>query len=78
MDGTEINQSHWDELARRHGQDGWYDVDAFLAGAYTLNEVVSGELKDAVGSVAGINLLHLQCHFGGRVACSSSSISTRS
>lgn len=65
MDCTaEINRVRWDELARRHGQDGWYDVEAFLAGACTLNDRVRGELQRAVGSVAGRDLLHLQCHLG--------------
>jgi 2-polyprenyl-3-methyl-5-hydroxy-6-metoxy-1,4-benzoquinol methylase len=60
----EVNRRRWDELARRHGQDGWYDVEAFLAGADTLNDLVDHELERAVGDFAGLDVLHLQCHFG--------------
>lgn len=59
-DPVEVNRARWDELARTHGQDSYYDVEAFLAGADTLQPAELAELPD----VAGLELLHLQCHFG--------------
>jgi 2-polyprenyl-3-methyl-5-hydroxy-6-metoxy-1,4-benzoquinol methylase len=60
VEGT-VNRARWDYLARCHGADGrFYDVDAFLAGQSTLNDL---ELA-SIGNVAGLDLLHLQCHIG--------------
>lgn len=56
----ETNRAYWDERAARHGQDAYYDVEGFLAGASPLREVELALLPD----VAGLDLLHLQCHFG--------------
>jgi 2-polyprenyl-3-methyl-5-hydroxy-6-metoxy-1,4-benzoquinol methylase len=65
---AEINRRRWDALASRHGQgedsDTYYDVEGFLAGRSTLNERVLAEVTAAVGEVDGLDLLHLQCHFG--------------
>jgi 2-polyprenyl-3-methyl-5-hydroxy-6-metoxy-1,4-benzoquinol methylase len=58
---ADVNRARWDYLARRHGADGrFYDVDAFLAGDSTLNDLEVA----SVGDVAGLDLLHLQCHIG--------------
>ncbi len=61
-----MNRVRWDALAERHGQgdDAYYDVDSFLAGGSSLNERERAEVVAAVGPVAGLDLLHLQCHFG--------------
>jgi 2-polyprenyl-3-methyl-5-hydroxy-6-metoxy-1,4-benzoquinol methylase len=61
-----MNRRRWDALASRHGQgeDTFYDVEGFLAGRSTLNERVVAEVTAAVGEVDGLDLLHLQCHFG--------------
>ena len=61
-----VNQKRWDALAQRHGQGGdtFYDVPAFLAGGSSLLDRERAEVAAAVGSVAGLDVLHLQCHFG--------------
>jgi SAM-dependent methyltransferase len=64
VDGIETNRALWDERAALHGQDGYYDVEAFLAGATSLSPRELHEVRAAVGDVAGLDLLHVQCHFG--------------
>ncbi len=59
-DAYKLNRANWDERAVVHGQDRYYDLAGFLAGANPLREV---ELR-LCGDVAGKDLLHLQCHFG--------------
>jgi SAM-dependent methyltransferase len=63
---AEINRRRWNALAARHGQgeDSFYDVEGFLAGGSSLSERVLGEVAAAVGDADGLDLLHLQCHFG--------------
>jgi SAM-dependent methyltransferase len=63
-DAAELNRARWDELARLHGQDDYYDVDGFLAGGLMLTGREREEMAAAVGSVSGVDLLHVQCHFG--------------
>ncbi|MCM3882227.1 class I SAM-dependent methyltransferase [Frankia sp. R82] len=63
-DATELNRARWDELARLHGQDDYYDVEGFLAGQLMLSAREREEMAAAVGSVSGVDLLHMQCHFG--------------
>ena len=55
-----INQVHWDELAPVHGASTFYDLESFLNGRNSVDDVSMGLL----GEVAGRRLLHLQCHFG--------------
>jgi SAM-dependent methyltransferase len=57
---TANNRDLWDGWTEIHRCSSFYDLPAFRAGASTLNPI---ELE-AVGDVAGRNLLHLQCHFG--------------
>jgi SAM-dependent methyltransferase len=59
-DDLETNKAHWDALAAVHGQDGYYDSEALVAGADSLGEFEAA----AVGDVAGLDVLHLQCHIG--------------
>ena len=59
-----INRAHWDSLASVHGQDRIYDSEALIAGADSLHEAESAGLREAVGAVAGLDVLHLQCHIG--------------
>jgi SAM-dependent methyltransferase len=61
-----INRALWDRLADAHGRvgDWFYDVPAFLDGESALTEIVCAQMEAAVGSVEGLDLLHLQCHFG--------------
>jgi SAM-dependent methyltransferase len=61
-----LNRAHWDSLAGLHGQgaDGYYDVDALVAGADSLSDHESAGVREAVGAVAGLDVVHLQCHIG--------------
>ncbi|MGF7233485.1 MAG: class I SAM-dependent methyltransferase [Frankia sp.] len=63
-EAADANRARWDELASVHGHDDYYDVDGFLAGGSALNGRERDQVSAAVGHVAGIDLLHLQCHFG--------------
>jgi len=61
------NKAHWDEVAELHRVS--YDTPALLASPDALSSVVAEDagllapfLPD--GSVAGLDLLHLQCHIG--------------
>ena len=60
-----INRAHWDALAQAHGHgDPIYDIDALIAGADSLHEAEAAGVREAVGAVAGLDVLHLQCHIG--------------
>jgi SAM-dependent methyltransferase len=60
-----INRAHWDALAQAHGHgDPIYDVEALLAGADSLREAEAAGVRESVGAVAGLDVLHLQCHIG--------------
>jgi SAM-dependent methyltransferase len=59
-----INRAHWDALASTHGQDAYYDTEALIAGTDSLSEVEAAGVREAVGAVAGLDVLHLQCHIG--------------
>ena len=59
-----LNRAHWDALASAHGQDAYYDSEALVAGADTLREAEAAGVREAVGAVAGLDVLHLQCHIG--------------
>lgn len=54
------NRENWNERVEHHVGTKYYDVQGFLSGRCTLGPV---ELK-ALGDVAGMRILHLQCHFG--------------
>ena len=59
-----INRSFWDGLAVVHGQDDYYDSRALVAGQSSLVEEEESALRAAVGDVAGLEVLHVQCHIG--------------
>jgi SAM-dependent methyltransferase len=59
-----LNRAHWDALAAAHGQDAYYDTEALIAGADSLSEAETAGVREAVGAVAGLDVLHLQCHIG--------------
>jgi SAM-dependent methyltransferase len=59
-----INRAHWDALAAAHGQDAYYDSEALIAGRDSLSEVEAAGIREAIGAVAGLDVLHLQCHIG--------------
>ncbi len=65
MEPTEVNRAHWDSLARVHGQDGYYDSEALIAGRWTLDGRRSGgRRRRRAGSIC--------------CTCSATSDSTRS
>ena len=55
-----VNLRYWEEVVPVHAASRFYDVAGFLAGRSSLGPIEDSEL----GSVAGLNVLHLQCHFG--------------
>lgn len=59
-----LNRAHWDALASAHGHDAYYDTDALIAGADSLHGSETAGLREAVGAVAGLDVMHLQCHIG--------------
>jgi SAM-dependent methyltransferase len=60
-----INRAHWDALAGAHGQgDPIYDVEALIAGRDSLREAETAGVREAVAAVAGLDVMHLQCHIG--------------
>jgi SAM-dependent methyltransferase len=63
-DVRETNRAHWDALAAVHGQDDYYDAEALIGGADTLRGHEDAAVREAVGEVAGLDVLHLQCHIG--------------
>jgi SAM-dependent methyltransferase len=56
----EANKHGWNIKTAVHEKSLFYKVDAWKAGASSLNEI---ELRE-LGDVQGKKLLHLQCHFG--------------
>jgi len=60
MDYLKINEKAWNKRTKTHVNSKFYDVDGFLKGQSSLNEVEINQ----VGNVNGKKLLHLQCHFG--------------
>ena len=60
MEYLELNRKAWDRRTVIHSKSKFYDVDGFLGGSSSLQEIELAEM----GPVAGRSLLHLQCHFG--------------
>jgi SAM-dependent methyltransferase len=63
-DALEINRAWWDGAAAIHGDDPIYDSDALIAGADWLGEEEQTALAASVGSVDGLDVIHVQCHIG--------------
>jgi SAM-dependent methyltransferase len=59
-----LNRAHWDSLAAVHPGTPTYDEDALIAGADSLREAENAGVREAVGAVAGLDVVHLQCHIG--------------
>ncbi|MDR1077810.1 MAG: hypothetical protein LBL55_03985 [Propionibacteriaceae bacterium] len=62
-----VNRAHWDEVAGLHRQS--YDLAAFVADPDCVGKQVGGDAELLApwlpdGSVAGLGLIHLQCHIG--------------
>ncbi len=56
----EINRKSWNNRIDTHLKSEFYDLDGFLKGKTSLNDI---ELN-LLGDVKGKSILHLQCHFG--------------
>ncbi len=56
----DTNRALWDAWTELHQDSELYDLESFRRGESTLHSI---ELE-AMGEVAGLSLLHLQCHFG--------------
>jgi 2-polyprenyl-3-methyl-5-hydroxy-6-metoxy-1,4-benzoquinol methylase len=54
------NKKLWNQRTVVHKDSSFYDVESFLHGKSSLNEI---ELRE-LGNVKGKKILHLQCHFG--------------
>lgn len=59
-DYIEINKKSWNKRTEAHLESEFYDVEGFLKGKTSLNEI---ELN-LLGDIQGKSILHLQCHFG--------------
>lgn len=55
-----INRESWNRKTEVHIHSPFYDLENFLQGKSSLNDI---ELK-LLGDVSGKKILHLQCHFG--------------
>lgn len=60
MSGAPDNLAFWNAVTPGHVASPMYRTEDFRAGACVIDPVA----RDAVGDVAGLRLLHLQCHFG--------------
>ncbi len=56
----QTNQSLWDQKTKVHAASDFYDLEKFRRTQNSLNSI---ELE-ALGDVTGMDMLHLQCHFG--------------
>jgi len=56
----EINRASWNKRIESHLKSEFYDLEGFLNGKTSLNEI---ELN-LLGDIKGKSILHLQCHFG--------------
>ena len=56
----DINRQSWNNRIDSHLKSEFYDLEGFLKGKTSLNDI---ELK-LLGNVKGKTILHLQCHFG--------------
>jgi 2-polyprenyl-3-methyl-5-hydroxy-6-metoxy-1,4-benzoquinol methylase len=65
-DPAAVNVRFWDALAAAHGQgtDTYYDLDALVSGRSSLSDVEAAALRESVGDVNGLDVLHVQCHLG--------------
>lgn len=63
-DPLQTNRAWWDGAAAVHGDDAVYDTDALIAGADSLSEEERAGIAAAVGTLAGLDVIHIQCHIG--------------
>jgi ubiquinone/menaquinone biosynthesis C-methylase UbiE len=60
IDYIAINKASWNKRTQFHIDSTFYDMDSFMKGNTSLNDI---ELS-LLGDVQGKKILHLQCHFG--------------
>jgi SAM-dependent methyltransferase len=63
-DPVEVNRAWWDGAAAVHGDDPIYDTGALIAGADSLSPEEEAAILASVGSVHGLDVIHIQCHIG--------------
>ena len=56
----DINRQSWNSRVEPHLKSNFYDLDGFIKGNTSLNDI---ELN-LLGDIQGKSILHLQCHFG--------------
>jgi hypothetical protein len=56
----DINRDSWNNRTETYLKSDFYDLEGFLKGKSSLNDI---ELN-LLGDVNGKTILHLQCHFG--------------
>lgn len=54
------NRAFWNERTKYHVRSAFYDTEGFIAGRSSLTPIES----ELLGDVRGLDVLHLQCHFG--------------
>lgn len=59
-DYVEVNRANWNDRVPIHMASSFYDVDGWLAAP----RLQRARELDALGDVDGLDLVHLQCHFG--------------
>lgn len=64
-DWRALNRANWDERVGVHLDSPGYDLAPLRAGRGKLNPIEEAEL----GEVSGLEVLHLQCHFGADTLC---------
>lgn len=58
-----INHANWESRVRHHAASDGYQIAVFRSDPGHLSEVVTFDLP-RLGSVAGLDVVHLQCHLG--------------
>lgn len=59
----EVNRAMWDERAPAHARSPGYDRERFVRDPEAISDVVSFDLP-RLGDLAGLRVVHLQCHIG--------------
>jgi SAM-dependent methyltransferase len=60
-DHRDLNRAFWDERVAHHRGSAFYDTAGVIAGTH---DPIRPFEDEELGSVAGRDLVHLQCHFG--------------
>jgi SAM-dependent methyltransferase len=62
-DYLSLNRANWDDRAPIHFESGDYAVDSYRADPNKISAVVQFD-RERLGEVAGLRIVHLQCHIG--------------